>query len=86
MHFGQPLPIPVTPEKTEVFTPQLGPVGGRIVAEVFLGMLFGDKDSFLSRDPAWIPTIGVDPAEVNPNFTLADIVHFALNKDEANGK
>ena len=44
------LPIPVTGGK-QITTPQLGPVGGRIVAEVFLGMLFGDNDSFLSADP-----------------------------------
>src|SRR5207245_868305 len=32
--------VPVTGGH-KVKTPQLGPVGGRIVAEVFLGMLFG---------------------------------------------
>jgi hypothetical protein len=38
--------IPVT-ENKQITTPRLGPVGGRIVAEVFLGMLFGDPDSML---------------------------------------
>ena len=52
----------------------LGPVGGRIVAEVFLGMLFGDNDSFLSADPEWVPTIG----KVGKNFALRDIVAYAL--------
>jgi hypothetical protein len=32
--------IPVE-EETNITTPQLGPVGGRIVAEVFLGLIFG---------------------------------------------
>jgi hypothetical protein len=66
--------IPVTPP-TEVTTPQLGKVGGRIVAEVFLGMLFGDKDSFLSADPEWIPTIG----NATSDFGLRDMVAYALD-------
>lgn len=69
------LPIPVTGGK-QITTPQLGPVGGRIVAEVFLGMLFGDKDSFLSADPNWIPTI----RNKGTNFALRDLVAYALGK------
>jgi Animal haem peroxidase len=60
----------------KITTPQLGPVGGRIVAEVFLGMLFGDSDSFLSADPDWIPTIGGK----GKNFALRDMVGYALGK------
>ena len=67
--------IPVTPT-TQITTPQLGKVGGRIVAEVFLGMLFGDNTSFLSADPAWIPTIG----NVGRNFALRNIVAYALGE------
>lgn len=67
--------IPVTGGK-KITTPQLGPVGGRIVAEVFLGMLFGDNDSFLSAEPNWTPTIrGKGTA-----FALRDIVAYALGK------
>jgi hypothetical protein len=33
----------------------LGPVGGTIVAEVFIGMLLGDSHSFLSLYPNWKP-------------------------------
>jgi hypothetical protein len=69
------VPIPVTPAM-KINTPQLGPVGGRIVAEVFLGMLFGDNDSFLTADPAWVPTIG----KVGKNFALRDIVAYALGR------
>jgi hypothetical protein len=36
----------------------LGPVGGRIVAEVLLGLLLADPTSYLSRNPAWRPTLG----------------------------
>jgi hypothetical protein len=67
------LPIAVTGGKN-ISTPQLGPVGGRIAAEVFLGMMFGDNDSFLSVDPEWIPTIGGKGKE----FALRDIVAYAL--------
>jgi hypothetical protein len=34
---------------------RLGPVGGRIVAEVFIGLLSGDQHSFLSQDRTWGP-------------------------------
>ena len=64
--------IPVT-EKKIISTPQLGPVGGRIVAEVFLGMLFGDNDSYLSLHPDWTPTI-----TKGGSFLLKDLVTYAL--------
>lgn len=67
--------VPVTPAM-KVNTPQLGSVGGRIVAEVFLGMLFGDNDSYLSADPEWIPTLG----NANSKFALRDIVAYALGQ------
>ena len=35
----------------------LGPVGGRIVAEVLLGLLQGDPDSWLQTEPHWRPTL-----------------------------
>jgi hypothetical protein len=46
--------IPVK-EHVTINTPKLGPVGGRIVAEVFLGLLFGDRNSLLNQDPDWPP-------------------------------
>jgi hypothetical protein len=64
--------IPVT-EKNTITTPRLGPVGGRIVAEVFLGLMFGDPDSLLNLDPFWQPPSG-------PGFRLKDLVNFALGK------
>jgi hypothetical protein len=33
----------------------LGQVGGRIVGEVFIGLLLGDKHSFLHQAPCWTP-------------------------------
>src|SRR5207247_7033816 len=36
---------------------RLGPVGARIVAEVFIGLLQLDPDSCLSVQPSWVPTL-----------------------------
>lgn len=36
---------------------QLGPVGGRIIAEVLIGLLESDKTSFMGANPAWFPTL-----------------------------
>jgi hypothetical protein len=70
------LAIPVK-EARQITTPQLGPVGGRIVAEVFLGMLFGDNDSFLSAEPNWIPTV----RNKGTAFALRDLVAYALGEE-----
>jgi hypothetical protein len=36
----------------------LGPVGGRIVGEVLIGLIMGDPSSYLSQEPDWQPTYG----------------------------
>jgi hypothetical protein len=64
--------IPVTGDVT-IATPRLGPVGGRIVAEVLLGLLFGDRHSLLRHDPDWHPKAG-------PNYALKDFVNYALGR------
>jgi hypothetical protein len=46
---------------------QLGPVGGRIVGEVLVGIIDADPESFRSVDPAWTPTL-------RAGFGLADIL------------
>ena len=51
----------------------LGPVGGRIVAEVFIGMLEGDRMSFLRQAPMWKPTLGQRSGE----FGMVDLLKFA---------
>jgi hypothetical protein len=66
----EPVKIPVKEDIT-ITTPRLGPVGGRIVAEVFLGLMFGDANSLLSLDPQWQPPSG-------PAFALKDFVNYAL--------
>ena len=50
----------------------LGPVGGRLVAEVFIGLLQGDHMSYLRQDPDWRPTLGRDGG-----FEIADLLRFA---------
>jgi len=72
MHFREAVKVPVL-ENITVNTPRLGPVGGRIVAEVFLGLMFGDNHSLLSLDPNWHPAQGA-------NYTLKDFVSFALGR------
>jgi Animal haem peroxidase len=56
----------------------LGPVGGRIVAEVLLGLLEGDPNSYLRQWPAWEPDL---PTAHDGTFTMPDLVDFALNWD-----
>lgn len=73
--FQTAVTIPVTGGPGTVNTPQLGPVGGRIVAEVFLGMLFGDNSSVLSLDPQWTPVTG-------SGFALKDLVAYALGQGD----
>lgn len=50
----------------------LGPVGGRIVAEVFIGILQGDPNSYLRKEPNWKPTLGQ-----GQEFEVADLLRFA---------
>ena len=50
----------------------LGPVGGRIVAEVLIGLIRGDRFSYLRQDPDWTPTYGA-----NGDFTVPDLLQAA---------
>jgi hypothetical protein len=53
----------------------LGPVGGRIVGEVMIGLLQADRDSFLSGAPRWTPTL---PSSSGAgNFRMVDFLTFA---------
>jgi hypothetical protein len=51
---------------------RLGRVGGRIVAEVLLGLLDNDPLSFLSVQPNWTPELAEDG-----EFKMADLIRFA---------
>jgi hypothetical protein len=50
----------------------LGPVGGRIVAEVIVGLITGDRQSYLRQDPDWTPTYGT-----GGSFTMVDLLTTA---------
>lgn len=52
---------------------QLGPVGARIVAETFVGMLKADANSFLAMEPDWQPTL---PSPLAGSFTMVDLLNF----------
>jgi Animal haem peroxidase len=56
---------------------RLGPVGGRIVAEVLAGLLDADQSSYLHATPPWKPDLG----ETEGSFTMLDLIRFTLNDD-----
>lgn len=55
----------------------LGPVGGRIVAEVLLGLLEGDPLSYLNVEPNWEPSLEVDGQRPGKDFEMAHLLKFA---------
>ena len=54
---------------------QLGPVGGRIMAEVLVGLLQRDPNSYLYLDAAWKPAPPIAPA--TGQFTFVDLLKYA---------
>lgn len=50
----------------------LGPVGGRIVAEVLIGLLELDTNSFLGNNRDWVPSLGTGNI-----FTMKDLLEMA---------
>jgi hypothetical protein len=56
----------------------LGPVGGRIVAEVLIGLLMGDPLSWLNIEPDWEP-----PLAQNGRFGMPELIRFALGERAA---
>ncbi len=55
----------------------LGPVGGRIVAEVLLSLLDADPDSYRNASPTWTPELPPADGGVTGQFTMADLLVFA---------
>jgi len=53
---------------------RLGPVGGRIVGEVFVGLLKEDPGSYLRAAPQWKPSL---PARLPGEFRMADLLQLA---------
>ena len=51
----------------------LGPIGGRLVAEVFIGLLRADRNSMLNQSPPFVPSLGAAPG----SFTMIDLLRIA---------
>jgi hypothetical protein len=68
----------------------LGPVGGQIVAEVLAGLLAADPSSYLNAEESWKPMLrpgaadgpadGAPDGPADPDFTMPDLVRFALGE------
>lgn len=57
---------------------RMGPVGGRIITEVFIGLLEGDRSSYLAQEPEWQPSLPtIDPSRQGDDFTIIDMLRFA---------
>jgi hypothetical protein len=69
-----PVSFPTTQGNRPFKARKLGPVGGRIVAETFAGLLIGDDKSYLAQDPLWRPSLAV-----NGSFGLSDLIRAALH-------
>ncbi|HEY3140642.1 MAG TPA: heme peroxidase family protein [Acidimicrobiales bacterium] len=54
----------------------LGPVGGRIVAEVFIGVLLLDGNSYLNQF-FWRPSLPQRDGRVTGNFRMVDLLTYA---------
>lgn len=62
---------------------KLGPLGGRIVAEVLVGLILGDQFSFLSQWPEWspfmknLPNFAPFASELKGRFGISDLITVA---------
>jgi hypothetical protein len=61
---------------------RLGPVGGRIVAEVLIGLIRSDPASYLAQEPRWTPTL----TSAGENFRMTDFLQFAGVDPAARGQ
>ncbi len=52
---------------------RLGQIGGRIVGEVFFGLVEGDPNSFMARQPDWKPRL---PSQQEDDFTMGDLLRL----------
>ncbi|HJY91679.1 MAG TPA: heme peroxidase family protein [Candidatus Acidoferrum sp.] len=56
-------------------TRKLGPVGGRIVAETFIGLMLSDSSSYFNQNPIWTPS----KANAQGRFGLRELIKTALS-------
>jgi Animal haem peroxidase len=60
----------------------LGPVGGRIVAEVLVGLVYHDHESYLYADSCWTPDKESSRSGFNPKHsldTMQEIIHWTTD-------
>jgi hypothetical protein len=55
---------------------RLGPVGARIIAEVFIGLLQLDPQSYLKLQPDWVPTLQTQGGATE-RYRMIDFLTFA---------
>jgi hypothetical protein len=53
---------------------RLGELGGRIITEVFAGLLAGDPESYLNATPGWTPG---PPFTTTGTLTVSDLLRIA---------
>ena len=53
----------------------LGPVAGRIVAEVLVGLIQSDPDSYVNANPSWTPTVPISNSSLG--FRMVDFLTYA---------
>ena len=56
---------------------RLGPVGGRIVGEVLIGLMQLNRNSYLSANPRWRPTLLDRLGQQTGDFKMVDMLTFA---------
>ena len=56
---------------------RLGPVGGRIVGEVLIGLLQLNRNSYLRANPGWRPTLLDRFGQQSNDFKMVDFLTFA---------
>lgn len=55
---------------------RLGPVGGRIVAEVFIGILLGDNFSYAKMNPLWKPSKNKFGCVKDGQYRIVDLLRY----------
>jgi hypothetical protein len=54
----------------------LGPVGGLIVAEVLVGLVWNDHNSYLFQNPLWKPQAPMVRSDDSGKFEMSDLIRF----------
>jgi hypothetical protein len=68
------IPLVTKQGTKQIKTRQLGEVGGRIVAETFIGLLLADRNSYFNQNPIWKPS-----QAKQGRFGLRELIQTALS-------